>query len=406
MRRTKKQEGITLVALIITIIILLILAAVTIMALDGEDGIIGKSRQAKIDYEKKQEEEKGILEKLEGMLTGGESAKEETPEGDNSGDSSSEGGDSNSGDGSLAGGNSGGSSGSEKEYVIGTIKQENSTINGQTSSSINPIIPAGFQAKNTETSKWDAEGGPEVNKGLVITDGTSEFVWVPVTSTISSYGLGTTSRREPDVVTGSNSASYDNNKTYLDIINNILGTSYNNSNDFLDDLQNDFKAMANSVNNNKGFYVGRYETSLSGGRAQSVKGVTSATAEASSANRWYGLYAYQKAYSTSSVQGSMIWGSQYDAMMTWMGSAANTTISGKNQSRVTGSEEYPDDVIKNVYDLYGNSFEWTLEALYTNKRVERGGNYYRYDDSPSYRSGGIPTDAADNLGSRLTLYIK
>ena len=43
------QKGITLVALIITIIVLLILAAVTISSLTG-DNIIEKSRQAKDQY--------------------------------------------------------------------------------------------------------------------------------------------------------------------------------------------------------------------------------------------------------------------------------------------------------------------------------------------------------------------
>ena len=60
MKNFTNNKGITLVALIITIIILLILATVTIMSITG-DGIISKSRQAKVDYERGQEEEKGIL---------------------------------------------------------------------------------------------------------------------------------------------------------------------------------------------------------------------------------------------------------------------------------------------------------------------------------------------------------
>ena len=60
MKNFKKNNGITLVALIITIIILLILAAVTIMSITG-DGIISKSRQAKDDYERSKQEEEGLL---------------------------------------------------------------------------------------------------------------------------------------------------------------------------------------------------------------------------------------------------------------------------------------------------------------------------------------------------------
>lgn len=43
------QKGITLVALVITIIVLLILAAVTIMALSGDNGILTRAKQSKVN---------------------------------------------------------------------------------------------------------------------------------------------------------------------------------------------------------------------------------------------------------------------------------------------------------------------------------------------------------------------
>ena len=43
------NKGITLVALVITIIVLLILAGVTIAALSGDNGILTRGKQAKID---------------------------------------------------------------------------------------------------------------------------------------------------------------------------------------------------------------------------------------------------------------------------------------------------------------------------------------------------------------------
>ncbi|MBQ6991296.1 MAG: hypothetical protein IJN50_00010 [Clostridia bacterium] len=48
----KKQSGITLVALIITIIVMLILVAVTLMIALGENGIISKSKEASMETEK------------------------------------------------------------------------------------------------------------------------------------------------------------------------------------------------------------------------------------------------------------------------------------------------------------------------------------------------------------------
>ncbi|MBR3152555.1 MAG: hypothetical protein IKF52_02990, partial [Clostridia bacterium] len=43
----KKQKGITLIALVITIIVLLILAGVTIAMVVGDNGILTRSREAK-----------------------------------------------------------------------------------------------------------------------------------------------------------------------------------------------------------------------------------------------------------------------------------------------------------------------------------------------------------------------
>ena len=45
----KNQKGITLIALVITIIVLLILAGITIAMLTGENGLLGRSQQASMD---------------------------------------------------------------------------------------------------------------------------------------------------------------------------------------------------------------------------------------------------------------------------------------------------------------------------------------------------------------------
>ena len=47
MKSIKNNKGITLIALVITIIVLLILAAVSIATLTGENGILRKSRYSK-----------------------------------------------------------------------------------------------------------------------------------------------------------------------------------------------------------------------------------------------------------------------------------------------------------------------------------------------------------------------
>ena len=57
----KKEAGITLLALVITIIILLILAGITINAITGDNGIIGNAGKAKEETEITNEKE--IIEK-------------------------------------------------------------------------------------------------------------------------------------------------------------------------------------------------------------------------------------------------------------------------------------------------------------------------------------------------------
>ena len=61
----KSSKGITLIALVVTIIVLVILAGVSVNLLISENGIIAKSKQAKKDYELSSEDEKAALVELE-----------------------------------------------------------------------------------------------------------------------------------------------------------------------------------------------------------------------------------------------------------------------------------------------------------------------------------------------------
>ncbi len=61
MKNIRKQEnGITLIALVVTIIVLLILAGVSISMLTGQNGILTMALKAKADTEAAQEEENTI----------------------------------------------------------------------------------------------------------------------------------------------------------------------------------------------------------------------------------------------------------------------------------------------------------------------------------------------------------
>jgi len=405
MRKSKTQKGITLIALIITIVVLLILAAVAISSITN-DGILSYAQNAADNWNKAAQNEANMLGDYLNYLN------------------------------NMGSGNGGGTG--IGDATVGTPVTSLSTINGQQYSANNPVIPAGFKAINTTASSWDAEDlAAEVKKGLVISDGTSEFVWIPVAelnsfarlqdgsdtnyrgvlynwnsdatgATEYTWTSTGTSNREPANLTSS---------SYADNADRFTLTTIKNAWD-ADYYQESFNKMVESVAEYKGFYVGRYEMSINStsGKAESVAGATSATNSTDSANMWWGLYEKATTYSTSGVISEMIWGCQYDAMLKWMkGNNINVTsttptdtnrgvAASKNTTRVTGSEN-SNDILNNVYDILGNSYEWTQEAFNTHYRVSRGG-YYFNSYSPSYRSGNYPTIPYGNSGSRLTLYVE
>ncbi len=74
----KNTKGITLIALVITIIVLLILAGVAIATLTGENGILAKAKLAKDITKQKADEENNILKQYEKLL--GIDGKQELPD--------------------------------------------------------------------------------------------------------------------------------------------------------------------------------------------------------------------------------------------------------------------------------------------------------------------------------------
>ena len=83
MKKTRRQEGITLVALVITVIVLIILAGVTLSTLVGDNGIITKAQEAKQNMANAAGEEdkliQNLLNEIKGIEAGG--GEIEVPEG-------------------------------------------------------------------------------------------------------------------------------------------------------------------------------------------------------------------------------------------------------------------------------------------------------------------------------------
>ena len=70
MKNFRKNQGITLIALVITVIVLLILAGVAIVTLTGDNGILTRAQEAKDKTEQAQKSEESILKDYEDIING------------------------------------------------------------------------------------------------------------------------------------------------------------------------------------------------------------------------------------------------------------------------------------------------------------------------------------------------
>ena len=127
--------------------------------------------------------------------------------------------------------------------------------------------------------------------------------------------------REPDVVTGSNGTSYDASTTYLRNIATVTGdsTSYASADKFKETLQTEYNEIVKSIYNAEGFWVGRYETSNMTKNANTAVKVIAGTNTGINNVNWYYMYGQQKAYSAnknlSGVKSSMILGACHDQVL-------------------------------------------------------------------------------------------
>lgn len=262
---------------------------------------------------------------------------------------------------------------------------------------------------------------------------TPESLWNPKSTIL----------REP---AGLKDSTYGDTVTYLKQINGILNTSYNTPTSFESALQSQYNEMVKKVEEKGGFWVGRYETS-SMSNSTTENYIASNRIQVSSKRNttnglvgvtWYKMYAQQKIYSElaleSKTTSSMIWGSQYDQIMIWMkeekssdqapsrgkyyvtngagkgnygtiSGVKNDVYSGYSGIAPTGSQD-PYST-KNIFDLAGNVYEWSLEACNTYYRTRRGGYFLdtnAYATRPDDRNSYCPTDSISYDGSRLTLY--
>ena len=431
-QKNKKSNGITLIALVITIIVLLILAGVTIATLTGDNGILTKAQEASENTKRANAEEQVQLAVAASIGTDGKINRDTLN--------------------------------NELKKIENLTYKENPISDSNKITSLPDTVNVdGYDVTingNGTTSVGDNDGdddtetivdgvtipdgfyyvGGSKEEGIVISDdpndenkGTSwevaktlkgnQFVWVPVEddSAFKTY------------------EGYKNGD--IDSILENCKEPYENG--YANEVS-EYNAMKESVLENNGFYVGRYEAGTASTEERtSSSGITDDVVVKQGANvyNWIGWsnskdmtvetggavqkakkFADEKGY--TSVTSTLIYGVQWDAIMAWIeprykdesnaeellaekSFVADSTGKGNytGDLAVTGSSDDYD--VKNIYDLAGNVYEWTMEAYSTEHRVYRGGRYYGTGakDPASRRDTNITLVSNGLFGFRLTLYL-
>ena len=420
-----KEKGITLIALVITIVILIILATVSINVVLGEGGLIQRAQEGKSLTDQaqtdEQEELTGAEEYINGVLSGTEQTPmdptEQTP---------------------TPIGN----------VTKGEIFDETTKVSDADGDIL--YVPGGFGIATDSPN--------EIDDGIVITNNgdTKQFVWIPVndTSLANMYNttggekqlLGVTTKtsiysklrrrsgdsytgnsytvttpgndpsgiREPDVL-----SDYDTDPQYY---NEIL--EYASTKAMADAMVEEYNTTYQSIAKYDGFYIGRYEITGNVDSPTVQRGGTVIKGQ-----NWYNLKkACTNVVSTEYAQSTMVYGNQWDEVMAWLIATGDKTETQVNENSADWGN-YSDSTgtaatnsgspqtagkneawqANNIYDLAGNCSEWTQEACTTGIRVWRGGYFYYSgsDDPASGRNNGYCPDDSIYvyLSSRPALYV-
>ena len=405
----RKEKGITLVALAVTIIVLIILAGVTLNIVLDQNGIINKAQQATEDYDTAQREEQELLGVVEDYIEyAGKTAP--IPEGYTASQITTE---DDVAEGLVIYEIP---EGATVDWENQTITIEGSTTNLQETVDQYVWIPVSEINDMVMCKSNNKLAGEDGNKicNLVYDEEADTLTCQthPTTATDLVGRLYISS----SVNTGDNIWSYTmdftkRDQTYDESSYHEPNTvSYDADNGLeLSQLKSDFTAMAKSVAKNGGFYISRYEVGEGGNSKKGQQVLTAASSNGSNylgANMWYGLYNTLRENNKP-----MIWGCQYDQVIKFIGEEAQIGHNDRNLTTghaLAGQNEL--DCMKNIYDLEGNHFEWTAEATSTNGRANRGSNYYNVNlghfDPASFRGSYHPTNSALNrCSARSTLYL-
>ena len=360
-----KNKGITLVALVITIIILLILAGISISALTNT-GIFQKAKDAKQKSADAELDQNTKLDSYENEI-----------------------------DNYLPKQNSNKTVEQAKEKVLSTEK--NIELVDAKENKI--VIPAGFKIIGDATT---------VDKGIVIEDATvdkegnptatagSQFVWVPVGKITKADGTETTitlGRYEFDKTTGVESA-YSGSNVEEDTndpstLKNIEGKS----------IAKNITNFKNSVKANGGYYIGRYEARTTTARNDKGNALTQITEKGT--DQVYNYVTQQQAaqqaqgmYTSNNFTSDLMNSYAWDTAITFIQKCTDKTNYANQTSLNTSfsSTGTTNDNPCNIFDMASNVIEWTTETC-------------SYPGYPCAFRGGLFKDSDYHTGDRVSYSI-
>ena len=443
----KTNRGITLIALVITIIVLLILAGITVVTLTGDNGIltkVGDARNRNTDAEIEEEIRvawnkvymdsylDSTTDKANALKTelekNGYTVEDVSANGNKITIKNYRGKDKVL---DVSTGTVKEPSQIAKAISEGTVYNDNTPMTDEYENTF--IIPKGFKL-----SKDSAE---VVTEGIVIEDATytntlkSEFVWIPVSKDNKKIvgpaysGADRIAKKEATITLSR--YTFDKNGTSNDQDSNSYFEEEPRETGTKNAVAKNINEFISKTNAAGGFWIGRYEarieeyeslntrcpkndpnwTGYTGGKlvekpeAQVFNYITQKKASELSRT----MYSSNN-YFESDLINSYAWDTAtlFLQEFGWKNYSRQTSIntSGPNANG-TVSDSNKDNPC-NIYDMASNCAEWTTETCSDSGYpcVSRGGFYDNSNGYTSARGSGPTTTAYDDLSFRPVLYIK
>ena len=426
----KNAKGITLIALVITIIVLLILAGVTIATLTGDNGILGKANDAKTQTEQAKEDENLKIAIAGSYGTDGKLNLKDLK--DNLTNQGIDYDKNNTGfplEVTINGENkkidANGNVTVKLESVAdsktkGTVFKDTTTLEDTYGNQVK--IPKGFKIAN--------DSATDVTGGIVIEDATytntigSQFVWIPVGT--GENTIKKANKETVDIALGR--YSFTQNRDGTVTVSEYSGgsctedttASHNSSRG--NAIAKDIEKFKTSANSNHGYYIGRYEAGKTGDNGfvvcksgQEVWNYITQPKASEVSRNMYG----SEAKVTSDLINSYAWDTAI-VFIQKCGTESNSSTYSKTDGQSSTSTREPQttgtNILKatskvdkqcNIFDMAGNCFEWTTETHSDSYApcVSRGGNYSYSNYYTSYRGYSNTSRAESIFSFRPLLYL-